>query len=98
MDKKTTAQEAQKLVKESKAILIDVRNPFELTSYSVSFAKNIPLSELEEHLSELPKDTLIITTCSSGHRAETACEILTKNGFTAQYVAEPMVAFKDIGE
>ncbi len=71
---------------DSDAILLDVREPDELTGPlgSLEGAKNIPVGELTHRLSELDKykNEKIVTVCRSGARATTAAQILTTAGFT----------------
>jgi rhodanese-related sulfurtransferase len=42
---------------------------------------HIPLDELRERLSELPRERLIIAYCQSGQRSYNAACILSQNGF-----------------
>jgi len=45
--------------------LLDVRTPDEFSLFSLPGAVNIPLDELRDRLSELPKDKMIYTFCAS---------------------------------
>ncbi|MBO0445889.1 FAD-dependent oxidoreductase [Enterococcus ureilyticus] len=70
---------------ENGAFLLDVRNPGELTnSGALPQAKNIPLDELREHLTDLPTDKEIIVSCQSGQRSYLAERILKNNGFNVK--------------
>lgn len=70
---------------EKGALLIDVRNPDELTnSGALPQAENIPLDELRERLTELPTDKEIIVSCQSGQRSYLAERILKNNGFSVK--------------
>ncbi|GGC76807.1 FAD-dependent oxidoreductase [Enterococcus wangshanyuanii] len=70
---------------ENGALLLDVRNPNELTNNgALPQAKNIPLDELRAHLDELPKNQEIIVSCQSGQRSYLAERILKNNGFTVK--------------
>ncbi len=75
--------EASVLLNEN-AILIDVREPDEVAekAYDVKDVQNIPLGDMEKHLSEIPKDKKVILACKAGGRSAKAFEILKKNGFT----------------
>ena len=65
------------------AMAIDVRSPDEYQSGHYLGAKNIPLQELENRLSELGgKNTPIVVYCASGMRSAKALKILTNAGFT----------------
>lgn len=62
-------------------LVVDVRTPGEYQVGHLPGAVNIPLSEIREHLSELPKDKEIILCCGVGFRAYLAYRILVQNGF-----------------
>ena len=64
-----------------KAVLLDVREEAEVMAYAVPNAKNIPLGQLRERLSELDRDKRIIVFCGIGVRAYTGARILNQNGF-----------------
>ena len=63
-------------------VRIDVRTRHEYQLGSIPGFINIPVDELREHLSELPKDKPIVVTCAVGLRGYLAYRILTQNGFT----------------
>lgn len=65
-----------------KTMLVDVRTPMEHSLGSLKDAVNIPLDNLRERLSELPRDKEIIIFCQVGLRGYLACRILMQNGFT----------------
>lgn len=79
------AKDALVLVKEGKAVLVDVRTPEEVEEFDLSYSIKIPLQDLPQRSKELPKDKLIITTCASGHRAQSAQEFLKEQGFNVKY-------------
>ncbi len=63
-------------------VLIDVREPGEFKGGHIQGAKNIPLSQLNRRLCEIPKDRDLLLYCRSGMRSKSAARILMKNGFT----------------
>ena len=63
-------------------ILVDVREPHEQQIASISKAILIPLGQLPNRLSELPKDAKIVCTCKSGMRSAKAVELLKLNGYS----------------
>jgi rhodanese-related sulfurtransferase len=68
--------------KKEKFFFLDVREPDELEKLgTLPGYVNIPLSQLESRLSEVPRDRLIVSTCNRARRAATAAEILRKNGY-----------------
>lgn len=83
------------LVEEGKAILIDIRFKEEFEVWHMSFAKNIPLSELPKRLGELPKNKLIITACPHNDRANIARLYLTLNGYNARYLNDGLLKVAD---
>jgi rhodanese-related sulfurtransferase len=65
----------------SGAFMLDVRQPEEWDEVHIPGATLIPLGELPQRLSELPKDEEIVVYCRSGNRSQSGAEILVKNGF-----------------
>ena len=61
--------------------LLDVRTQDEFALGSLPGAVNIPLDELRDRISELPKDRMIYTFCAVGLRGYLAYRILTQHGF-----------------
>ncbi|MBN1292248.1 MAG: FAD-dependent oxidoreductase [Candidatus Latescibacteria bacterium] len=68
-------------VKENQ-FLIDVRTPKEYNAGTIPGATNIPVDELRERISELPRNKQILAFCQVGLRAYIACRILTQHGLT----------------
>ncbi len=65
----------------SEVVVVDVRA---ICSSTIKGALHIPLAEIEKHLSDLPKDKLIVTSCAWANEASSAraALILQKNGYT----------------
>lgn len=63
VDRVTTA-ELEKLLKEGKAVAVDVRNKAMYDVGHIRGAKLIPLGEVGARANELPRDKLIVTYCS----------------------------------
>lgn len=61
--------------------LVDVRTPDEFAERSVEGAVNIPLSVLEQELSQFKNKENIVVFCRSGARSGNAKLILEQNGF-----------------
>ena len=83
--------EAKKLVAEG-AFLLDVRTPAEFGDRHLDGATNIPVSDLEAHLAEVPKDKPIVVYCASGGRSAMATEVLHGKGYNAKNLG-PMSAW-----
>jgi peroxiredoxin family protein/rhodanese-related sulfurtransferase/TusA-related sulfurtransferase len=62
-------------------LLLDVRTPAEVEAGTIPGAVNIPLDELRERLSEVPKEKEILVFCQAGLRGYLACRILGQHGF-----------------
>ena len=63
------------------AVLIDVRTPAEVAEGMAPGAINIPLQEIEQRLSEFPKDKDLLIYCRSGKRSMAASNVLIENGY-----------------
>ena len=63
-------------------LLIDVRQPSEYRAGHILGALNIPLRELDEHLSEIPTDKEIVLYCSTGFRSAMGVMALHLRGYT----------------
>ena len=88
ISKKLTAAEGKALLaKTPGAILLDVRTPAEHKEIRIPGSLLIPVDELPNRLSELPKDPAkpIVIYCRSGNRSATAAAILVKAGVPAVY-------------
>jgi rhodanese-related sulfurtransferase len=81
-------------IQRPRCVLLDVREPRELTEVgAIDGYLNIPLSQLEQRLSEIPKDKTVVTICHVGGRAAKAAAILLRNGYRTEG-ASGMVAWK----
>jgi rhodanese-related sulfurtransferase len=78
-----TPKEAAEILK-GNALLIDVREPDELTeqSYDVKNSINIPLDSIESKINSIPKDQQVILACQKGGRSQKAFDLLKEKGFT----------------
>jgi rhodanese-related sulfurtransferase len=71
----------QELRGESPAIL-DVRRRAEFAESHLPGAKNIPLDELSERLTEVDRKHPLAVICAGGYRSSIASSILARAGFT----------------
>ncbi|HUJ24317.1 MAG TPA: rhodanese-like domain-containing protein [Bryobacteraceae bacterium] len=61
-EKQLSADELKKLLEKNNVFFLDVREPKELEDLgTIKGYVNVPLSQLEKRLSEIPKDKLIVT-------------------------------------
>jgi rhodanese-related sulfurtransferase len=76
-------------------MVLDVRNQDEAAAGMIAGATNIPDEEILDRLSELPKDKLIITHCSTGVRAEMAYHKLKGKGYNVKFMNAKVDIDKD---
>jgi rhodanese-related sulfurtransferase len=77
--------EAKRLLEHSpgKALLIDVREPWETQICQVAGARLIPMRQIPERLEELPRDQQLLVMCHHGARSLSVAQFLKSRGFTA---------------
>ncbi len=68
----------------NEAILLDVRYPFELNVWKLTFSLDISLNELPDRLGELPKNKLIVCACPEVYRSNIASQYLLSKGYKAK--------------
>lgn len=89
-----TAAEAIDLVKHG-AYLLDVREQHEWDAGHAPDAHLLPMSELNERVSEIPDDREVLVVCHLGGRSAQVAAALLRNGYTAVDVLGGMVAWHD---
>ncbi|MCB9135036.1 MAG: rhodanese-like domain-containing protein [Anaerolineales bacterium] len=83
---------------ESGTFLLDVRTPEEWNDYHIDNTTLIPLDELPNRLSEVPKDQEVVVVCHSGNRSGQARDILLDAGYTqVTSMAGGMIAWNNAG-
>ncbi len=88
---KINIEEFLKLYKEKKAVLLDVRMPFEKKVWGVKFAIELAPDEIESNIDKLPKDKLIVTACPGSNRSPFAAAFLREKGFDAKFLEEGLL-------
>ena len=78
---------------EGPAVLLDVRQREEFDAGHAPMATLVPLSELPDHLDELPHDALIVCVCRSGARSRRAALFLSEAGYDVANVDGGMLAW-----
>jgi adenylyltransferase/sulfurtransferase len=77
-----TVQELKaRLERDPNLLLLDVREPHELQISAIQGAKNIPLGEVAQRMSELDSAEEMVVFCKRGSRSARAIEILSSAGF-----------------
>ena len=74
-------EKAFNLVKEDKAVIVDVRTESEYEEEHIPSALHIPLVKLKAQIDKLPRNRLIIFQCGHGCRGSLAASILQREGF-----------------
>lgn len=74
--------EAQRLVDESNALIVDVREQDEWNAYRIPGAIHVPLSDFMARAAEIPKDRPIVMQCMSGARSMQSSNALLRMGWT----------------
>lgn len=68
--------------REAGAFILDVREQEEWDQVHIPGATLIPLAQLPERLSEVPKDQEVVVVCRSGNRSQAGRDILLDAGFS----------------
>ncbi len=95
----TPAVEASDAIRETQdgVLLLDVREEWEWDRGHAPQAVSIPMSQLDERISEIPDDRRVLVVCHSGVRSERVTEALLRAGYDAVNVAGGMVAWQSAG-
>jgi sulfur-carrier protein adenylyltransferase/sulfurtransferase len=84
-----TVQELKRKMDAREALtLVDVREPWEYDIAQITGSRLIPLGELEERLTELPREGMLVIQCHSGGRSEHGARLLQQAGFANVYNLE----------
>jgi len=79
--------QAQELIREQDALVVDVREPHEYAAGCIPNARLIPLRQIGFHVESLMQesDRPIIVSCRTGSRSEMACRFLRESGLENIY-------------
>ncbi|MDP2805585.1 MAG: metalloregulator ArsR/SmtB family transcription factor [Gallionellaceae bacterium] len=79
-----------KAARKGEVVVIDVRPSEEYLNAHLPFARSIPIDELRQRLSELPKDRAIVAYCRGPYclMAVDAVTLLKKEGYSAIHLRE----------
>lgn len=93
-----SAAEAKQLIDGSHPpFILDVRQPQEFASGHIPNAVLVPLNDLGNQMSKLPKDAQILTVCRSGARSSAAARMLAEQGFRVVNLRGGMMAWESAG-
>lgn len=77
-----STQRGYELYQQDDVFVLDVREQFEWDEFHIPNTTLIPLGQLAERVSEVPKDAKILVVCRSGNRSDDGRDILLAAGFT----------------
>jgi len=63
------------------ALLLDVREPFEVAICAVAGSRHVPMGQIPASLADLPRDRPILAFCHVGARSLRVARFLRANGF-----------------
>jgi rhodanese-related sulfurtransferase/glyoxylase-like metal-dependent hydrolase (beta-lactamase superfamily II) len=73
---------AEELASPHPPAIIDIRTPGEWSSGHLTGSINLPLSQLQQHIDQVPRDRRIAVHCAGGYRSSIAASILSRHGIT----------------
>lgn len=88
-------RKAAQRVQSGEAVLLDIREAFELEMASIEGAVHIPMREIPARLAEIPKDRPVLVICHSGGRSAVAAQWLAARGYKAENVVGGIDAWAD---
>jgi phage shock protein E len=65
----------------SDVVMLDVRTPEEYAQGHIPGITLIPLDQVPNRLSEIPKDKTVVVTCRTGNRSDQAAQFLRQQGY-----------------
>ena len=81
--------------KNPSALILDVRNPDEVSKGRFAMSRNIPVAELIHRVKEIPQDRELVLHCKSGVRAEMAHNLLKDAGIKSRFLNQTIKFKKD---
>ncbi len=69
------------------AVLLDVREPFEVAVARIDGALHIPMGEVTSRLDEIPRDAAVLCLCHHGGRSAQVAGYLAGHGFDVANVS-----------
>jgi len=85
--REVNVDQAYQMYQQSNTFVVDVRTQEEWDEYHAPNTTLIPLDQLPNRLSEVPKDKEILVVCRSGNRSQQGRDILLSAGYNATSMA-----------
>ena len=83
--KRIDVQEAQELIKENQAQVIDIRDPMSYQAGHIPNSKLVNDENVEEFLQQADKTQPLIVCCYHGNMSQGAADYFSSKGFEATY-------------
>jgi NADPH-dependent 2,4-dienoyl-CoA reductase/sulfur reductase-like enzyme/rhodanese-related sulfurtransferase len=83
-------------IRDTQALILDVRTLSEYASGHIDGAINIPINELRSRMNELPSNREILTYCSVGQRSYYAARALRLNKFNARNISGGIHTYENL--
>ena len=96
-DRRRPAEVHELLASPAPPLVLDVRNPKELTQGRIEGSVNIPLNHLRERMHELPHDRPVLVHCAGGYRSSIAAGMLQQQGIEVIELAGGLAAWQAAG-
>jgi hydroxyacylglutathione hydrolase len=93
-DRRGPAEVHDLLASPAPPLVLDVRNPKELTQGRIEGSVNIPLNHLRERMHELPHDRPVLVHCAGGYRSSIAAGMLQQQGIEVIELAGGLAAWQ----
>lgn len=77
----TPARLAEEAASAEPPLTLDVREPSERVPEDPEASLAIPLNQLEQRLSEIPREGRLVVMCASGYRSSVAASLLARHGY-----------------
>jgi rhodanese-related sulfurtransferase/glyoxylase-like metal-dependent hydrolase (beta-lactamase superfamily II) len=74
---------AEELASAHPPVVIDIRTPGEWAAGHITGSINLPLSQLKQHLDQVPHDSRVAVHCAGGYRSSIATSLLSQRGITS---------------
>jgi rhodanese-related sulfurtransferase len=79
---------------QTRAVVVDVRENREFTAAHIPKAANLPLSQMRQRYTELPKDAEIWACCTVGQRSYYATRFLAQHGYRVRNLSGGYTTYK----
>lgn len=91
------AREADELLRNGQAVLVDVREPHEWEAGRIPGARHVELERLASQADSIPRDTRVIFQCRLGARSAMATKAFRAAGYDAWSMAGGIIAWDEAG-